>query len=1199
MRPTQSTDTSRRTMAPRGKRKRDKLTPILTARDAAPRDDAVAVSDPYRVHLCGCKFTDHLHRKRNQKTPTILKNCAENPNCLYGLGEHSKVKCMALAWICQGIWNSKALVRRILGEDPRDLVRQPRPQGNGILPCGLRNLGATCYLNSMLQCLFMNLTFRQALFEWEPKENVAPAMTEQMRALQRLFGGMQMGNKAHYDPQQFSSTLSLNEVLQQDAQEFSKLLLTHLRTTFAHSRVTEHWDLIDQLFQGQMNYVTKCLKCKNRSQRPSSYYEISLHVKGNKSVDQCVQQYLAGEVLDGDNKYFCDNCQSKERAERCIELDAKSLPPTLTLQLMRFVYDPAAGAKKKLMDVIEISETLNMTDLLRRSGVASAFHDGDDAVYRLCAYLNHRGKSAHIGHYTASVAHPKPDDRLSSDWFEFDDSVVNNMSSLEIEGSEERAGKPRKSRDAYMLLYVREDVLAKWNSEPQDKTQPSAGLAADLALENTEFEAEVAKYQAQAGELEKRIQERLDAYARFFEKDTPFPKPSATEFYWVDADWLRAWVTGEEPKAKETTTTKESNSDNDDKSNSDAVIEVPNSPTAVARAMDAIPFCQPMPLSQYCCEHSSKSSHRLDPAASHCFAPSSVTKLKRISKGLFQYLKETCGLLSTPEHPTPVVFEASTFRCGSCESASLSRMLDDERALRDIEYELGLLKAPVADPQSAFLMSRAWISSYKTHLHQEQRILCQAAKKLKKSPVKAAAMTMKSFTPPTNDDTDSMVWQVPINEDITCPHGNLALTKKSYRSVSAETWTHFVSKFSAHREFPEQSTEPCAQCQIDREATERVIEVERATRDEVLNRAPLNRLYRRKPAASASLQVSLTLCDIFGSSNVETKRAYLVPQIWMDAWRRYIQNVDCHPPEMLSCERLLCRHDRLLLPRAFVAALEGKRIEYESVDVELVNDEEMQHLCELYGAPECWYFYGHRTATSPLQWGRCDLASVLGRAHGASNNVVSIDDTPVLCSECAETSEKEHQVALENFQNRVVHVQLLSEDQAVPTTEALSVEATPDRRRSRRLRSGATACWQILASSDDSVLVLKHKIYEEIDAVPIRQRLYFRGQVLEDGRSLRDCGIKAGDALYMRLSEDTADDDLVIAEEISQREVGFEDSVLLSSLGGGRAAAAAPTSNGTTTKSKHVWVCAACTYVNEDQEATCEICSTEKAIEID
>jgi ubiquitin C-terminal hydrolase len=167
------------------------------------------------------------------------------------------------------------MIQRVFGDDPRERRRAAATSGADLLPCGLRNLGATCYLNSMLQCLFVNLPFRRAVYEWAPKEKgVSEQQARQMRALQKLFAQMQLGNQSMYDPTEFASTLALNNVVQQDAQEFNKLLLTHLRTIFCQSRVTTHWNLVDRIFQGHMNYVTKCLRCNTRSLRPSSYYEI-------------------------------------------------------------------------------------------------------------------------------------------------------------------------------------------------------------------------------------------------------------------------------------------------------------------------------------------------------------------------------------------------------------------------------------------------------------------------------------------------------------------------------------------------------------------------------------------------------------------------------------------------------------------------------------------------------------------------------------------------------------------------------------------------------------------------------------------------------------------------------------------------------------------------------------------------------------
>lgn len=64
--------------------------------------------------------------------------------------------------------------------------------------------------------------------------------------------------------------------------------------------------------------------------------------KLNNYIWKCLDVYstFQEEKLDGENRYFCESCQSKQSATRRIKLH--SLPPTLNLQLMRFVFDRSA-----------------------------------------------------------------------------------------------------------------------------------------------------------------------------------------------------------------------------------------------------------------------------------------------------------------------------------------------------------------------------------------------------------------------------------------------------------------------------------------------------------------------------------------------------------------------------------------------------------------------------------------------------------------------------------------------------------------------------------------------------------------------------------------------------------------------------------------------------------------------------------------
>lgn len=96
-----------------------------------------------------------------------------------------------LLW-SQGIWTTNPRIVLTLGEDVSGSLRSPadfeeqapgsdgsgKPTASrtgdgsvttpvrGRLPAGLKNLGATCYLNSQLQALFANRAFRAGVYSW-------------------------------------------------------------------------------------------------------------------------------------------------------------------------------------------------------------------------------------------------------------------------------------------------------------------------------------------------------------------------------------------------------------------------------------------------------------------------------------------------------------------------------------------------------------------------------------------------------------------------------------------------------------------------------------------------------------------------------------------------------------------------------------------------------------------------------------------------------------------------------------------------------------------------------------------------------------------------------------------------------------------------------------------------------------------------
>lgn len=117
---------------------------------------------------------------------------------------------------------------------------------------GLRNLGCICYMNALMQQLFMVEPFRygvlsipigEALTEEERKENT-------MYQLQRLFGHLELSERRHYDPAPWCHAYKdldghpTNTLVQQDAQEYITTLLDRVEHGF---KQTPRAKLVEQV----------------------------------------------------------------------------------------------------------------------------------------------------------------------------------------------------------------------------------------------------------------------------------------------------------------------------------------------------------------------------------------------------------------------------------------------------------------------------------------------------------------------------------------------------------------------------------------------------------------------------------------------------------------------------------------------------------------------------------------------------------------------------------------------------------------------------------------------------------------------------------------------------------------------------------------------------------------------------------------
>uniref|UniRef100_A0A673TWW9 Ubiquitin carboxyl-terminal hydrolase 48 n=1 Tax=Suricata suricatta TaxID=37032 RepID=A0A673TWW9_SURSU len=410
------------------------------------------------------------------------RNCKGNPNCLVGIGEH--------------IWLGEIDENSFHNIDDPNCERRKK---NSFV--GLTNLGATCYVNTFLQVWFLNLELRQALY-------LCPSTcNDYMR-----------GD-------------SIQE--EKDAQEFSKLFMSLLEDTLSKQKNPDVRNIVQQQFCGEYAYVTVCNQCGRESKLLSKFYELELNIQGHKQLTDCISEFLKEEKLEGDNRYFCENCQSKQNATRKIRL--LSLPCTLNLQLMRFVFDRQTGHKKKLNTYIGFSEILDMEPYVE--------HKGGSYVYELSAVLIHRGVSAYSGHYIAHVKDPQ-----SGEWYKFNDEDIEKMEGKKLQlGIEEDLAEPSKSqtrkpkcgkgthcsRNAYMLVY-----RLQTQERPTTIVQVPAFLQELVDRDNSKFEewcVEMAEMRKQSVDKGKAKHEEVkELYQRL---------PAGAEPYeFVSLEWLQKWL---------------------------------------------------------------------------------------------------------------------------------------------------------------------------------------------------------------------------------------------------------------------------------------------------------------------------------------------------------------------------------------------------------------------------------------------------------------------------------------------------------------------------------------------------------------------------------------------------------------------------------------------------------------------------------
>ncbi|XP_066257757.1 ubiquitin carboxyl-terminal hydrolase Usp2-like isoform X2 [Euwallacea similis] len=342
--------------------------------------------------------------------------------------------------------------------------------GQGLV--GLRNIGNTCFMNSVMQCLSNTRVLLDYIRKDGYQKDINTSTSAMKGALIKAFAEV-IKELWAYDSSGPVNTAALKSQIQrfaprfmgysqQDAQEFLRYLLEGLheevnRVTIKPKPITtdiddnlpdsekaaEAWrrylrsedSFIVDAFVGQLKSTLKCTHCGHCSVTFDPFWDLSLPLPSGRNagplrLSHCLESFTKEETLDGDEKPKCAKCNERRRCTKSFTI--QKFPQVLVIHLKRF--SPMERFRGKLNTLVEFPlEGLDLTPY------AAETQSGPSPRYNLYAVSEHSG-TPYSGHYTAHCKNP-----IDGRWHEYNDSRVSSAS-----------GRSAISPEAYVLFYERE-----------------------------------------------------------------------------------------------------------------------------------------------------------------------------------------------------------------------------------------------------------------------------------------------------------------------------------------------------------------------------------------------------------------------------------------------------------------------------------------------------------------------------------------------------------------------------------------------------------------------------------------------------------------------------------------------------------------------------------------------------------------------
>ncbi|XP_020141512.2 ubiquitin carboxyl-terminal hydrolase 8 isoform X1 [Microcebus murinus] len=400
------------------------------------------------------------------REPSKLKRSYSSPDITQAIQEEEKRKATVTPTVNREnkpTCYPKAEISRLSASQIRNL--NPVFGGSGPALTGLRNLGNTCYMNSILQCLcnaphLADYFNRNCYQDDINRSNLLGHKGEVAEEFGIIMKALWTGQYRYISPKDFKITIGkINDQFagysQQDSQELLLFLMDGLHEDLNKAdnrkrhkeenndhlddfKAAEHaWQkhkqlnesIIVALFQGQFKSTVQCLTCHKKSRTFEAFMYLSLPLASTSkcSLQDCLRLFSKEEKLTDNNRFYCSHCKARRDSLKKIEI--WKLPPVLLVHLKRFSYD--GRWKQKLQTSVDFPlENLDLSQYVIGP-------KNNLKKYNLFSVSNHYG-GLDGGHYTAYCKNA-----ARQRWFKFDDHEVSDISVSSV-----------KSSAAYILFYT-------------------------------------------------------------------------------------------------------------------------------------------------------------------------------------------------------------------------------------------------------------------------------------------------------------------------------------------------------------------------------------------------------------------------------------------------------------------------------------------------------------------------------------------------------------------------------------------------------------------------------------------------------------------------------------------------------------------------------------------------------------------------